>query len=107
MTGSVFTIYIDKHKGARTVQSSSQAITNKCTREGNMDTRSDTGFGYSVSKWIESFWIGVVESVKKFKSVESVFGGEESTKTFLTGRPGMSIPRKEGLALTRVRLGRH
>jgi hypothetical protein len=44
--------------------------------------------------------------VKKFKSVESVFEGE-STITFVTGRPGMSIPRKEGLALTQVRLGRH
>jgi hypothetical protein len=27
-----------------------------------MDTRSDTGFWNSVSSWIKSFWIGVVES---------------------------------------------
>ena len=71
-----------------------------------MDARSDTGFGYSMSKSIQSIWMGVVESVKTLKSVESVFEGE-STITFVTGRPGMSIPRKEGLALTQVRLGRH
>jgi len=71
-----------------------------------MDTRSDIGFGYSMSKWIRSFWIGVVESVKKPQSVESMFVCE-STKTSLTGRPGMSILSQEGMALMCVRLGRH
>ena len=71
-----------------------------------MDTRSDIGFGYSMVKWIQSFWIGVVESVKKLESVESMVG-DGSMIASLTGRPGMSIPRKEGVASTRVRLGRH
>jgi hypothetical protein len=74
-------------------------------REGNMNTRSDTGVGYNMSKWIESFWIGAVECVKKLKSVELLFE-YEYTETSLTGRPGMSEPSQEGMALTRVRLGK-
>ena len=69
-----------------------------------MDTRSDTGFEYSMSKLILSFWIGVVESVKK--SIESVLEAERMV-TSLTGRPGMSIRSKERGAETRVKLGRH
>ena len=71
-----------------------------------MDTRSDIGFGYSMVKWIQSFWIGVVESVKKLQSAESAVKGKNMA-TFLTGRPGMSIRSQEGMALTRLRLGRH
>src|ERR1700733_13016029 len=71
-----------------------------------MDTRSDIGFGYSMVKWIQSFWIGVVESVKKLQSAESAVKGKNMA-TFLTGRPGMSIRSKEGMAVTLVRLGRH
>ena len=69
-----------------------------------MDTRSDTDFGYSMSKGIQSFRIGVVESVKKLKSVESMC---ESTETSLKGRPGISIRSTEVLATTRVKLGRN
>jgi hypothetical protein len=71
-----------------------------------MDIRSDTGFGYNMSKWIQSFWIGVVESVKKLKAVEPELG-RGSMITSLIGRPGMSIRTKEELASTRVKLGRH
>jgi hypothetical protein len=46
----------------------------------------------------------VLESVKKLHSVESK---AESTETFVTGRPGMSIPSQESVAQTRVKLGRH
>ena len=70
-----------------------------------MDTRSDLGFGYSMSYSIQSFWIGVVESVKKLKSVESIL--DENMVTSFTGRPGMSIRSKEEEAITRVKLGRH
>jgi hypothetical protein len=44
--------------------------------------------------------------VKKFKSVESMFECE-NTLTSLTGRPGMSSPSQECVALARVRLGKH
>ena len=68
-----------------------------------MDTRSDTGFGYSMRMSIQSFSIGVVESVKKLKSMAFC----ENVITSLTGLPGMSIRSKEGSAETRVKLGRH
>jgi hypothetical protein len=71
-----------------------------------MDTRSDIGFGYSMSKSIESFWIGVVESVKKLKSVESM-PEDEIMVTSLTGRPGMSTRSQKGSDSTRVKLGKH
>jgi hypothetical protein len=45
-------------------------------------------------------------SVEKLKSVESMLEGD-NIKTSLTGHPGMSIPSREGWAITRVRSGRH
>ena len=72
-----------------------------------MDTRSDTGFWYIMLQSIQSFWIGVVESVNKLESSESMVKRGENATASLTGRPGMSILRMEGLALTRVRLGRN
>ena len=44
--------------------------------------------------------------MKKLKSVESMLEGE-STIASLTGRPGMSIRSKEGMAKARVKLGRN
>ena len=71
-----------------------------------MDTRSDTGFGYNILKWIESFWIGAIECVKKLKSVE-LRSECECMETSLTGRPGMSKPSQESMALTQVRLDKN
>src|ERR1700733_13359150 len=94
---------MDKHKRTRSIHSTSPAYTDKYTREGNMDTRSDTGFGYSMLYQIWSFWIGGVESVKTLKSMLIRL----SMITSLTGRPGMSTPSQEGVTVMRDRLGRH